>query len=280
MADMNWRAIRAIMRKDLQVALQSNAVAMPMLIVPLILVVFLPTIVALVPFGVHMLGGPLSSYDTRELAALLARLPPALRQELAGYDLPQAIVIFLLTYLFAPLYLIVPIMVSSVIAADSFAGEKERKTLEALVYTPTTDQELLLAKVLAGWLPGIAIGLGSFVVYSLVANVTAWPTVGRIFFPNRMWLVLALWVAPAAAGLGLGVTVLISARVNTFQEAYQLGGLVVLPIIILVLGQISGVLYLHVTFVVIFGALLWLIDLVLFWVGQRLFERSQLLTRL
>jgi hypothetical protein len=127
MVDMNWRAIRAIMRKDLQVALQSNAVAMPMLIVPLILVVFLPTIVALVPFGVQMFGGVLSPHDTRELAALLARLPPALRQELAGYDLPQAIVIFLLTYLFAPLYLIVPIMVSSVIAADSFAGEKERK---------------------------------------------------------------------------------------------------------------------------------------------------------
>jgi ABC-type Na+ efflux pump permease subunit len=280
MVDMNWRAIRAIMRKDLQVALQSNAVVMPMLIVPLILVVFLPTIVALIPFGIAMFGDDLSSSDTRELAALLARLPPALQQELAGYDMQQAIVIFILTYLFAPLYLIVPIMVSSVIAADSFAGEKERKTLEALVYTPTTDQELLLAKVLAGWLPGIAIGLGSFVVYSLVANVTAWPTVGRLFFPNVMWLVLALWVAPAAAGLGLGITVLISARVNTFQEAYQLGGLVVLPIIILVLGQISGVLYLHLTFVVIFGALLWLIDLALFWIGQRLFERSQLLTRL
>jgi hypothetical protein len=34
------------------------------------------------------------------------------------------------------------------------------------------------------------------------------------------------------------------------------------------------------TFVVLFGAVLWLIDLALFSVGQRLFERSQLLTRL
>jgi ABC-type Na+ efflux pump permease subunit len=39
-------------------------------------------------------------------------------------------------------------MVSSVLAADSFAGEKERKTLEALLYTPTTDRELFTAKLL------------------------------------------------------------------------------------------------------------------------------------
>src|SRR5687768_11581771 len=94
--DMNWRACRGLMRSDFQVALQSNAVAMPMLIVPLILVVFLPTVVALVPFGVQMFGGTLNSNDTRELAALLARLPPALRQELTGYNLSQSIVIFLL----------------------------------------------------------------------------------------------------------------------------------------------------------------------------------------
>jgi ABC-type Na+ efflux pump permease subunit len=189
-------------------------------------------------------------------------------------------VVLMLVYLFAPLYLIVPLMVSSVLAADSFAGEKERKTLEALVYSPTTDRELLLAKWLAAWLPGVAVALGSFVVYGLIANVAAWPTLGRLFFPNAMWLVLALWVAPGVAALGLGVTVMVSARVNSFQEAYQTGSLVVLPVIILLIGQISGLFYLHVGFVALLGLAIWLIDGVLFWWADRTFRRGELLARL
>ena len=34
-----------------------------------------------------------------------------------------------LGYLFAPMFLIMPLMLSSIIAAESFAGERERKTL-------------------------------------------------------------------------------------------------------------------------------------------------------
>ena len=39
-------------------------------------------------------------------------------------------------YLLAPLFLIVPLMVSAVLAADAFAGEKERRTLESLLHLP------------------------------------------------------------------------------------------------------------------------------------------------
>ena len=39
-------------------------------------------------------------------------------------------------YLLAPLFLIVPLMVSAVLAADAFAGEKERRTMESLLHLP------------------------------------------------------------------------------------------------------------------------------------------------
>ena len=52
-------------------------------------------------------------------------------------------------YLLAPLFLIVPLMVSAVLAADAFAGEKERKTLETLLHLPISDRDLFFAKVLA-----------------------------------------------------------------------------------------------------------------------------------
>jgi len=171
-------------------------------------------------------------------------------------------------------------MVSSVIAADSFAGEKERKTLEALLYTPTTDGELFLSKLISAWLPALGVAWGGFVLYALVVNAAAWPTMGRVFFPNLMWVFLALWVAPAAAGMGLGTTVLISVRAQGFQDAYQLGAMVVLPIVLLVIGQASGVIYFSVGLVVLLGLVLWIVDAALLWLGGRTFQRSELASRL
>ena len=50
-----------------------------------------------------------------------------------------------LNYTFVPLFMIIPVMVASIIAANSVVGEKERKTLETLLYTPVTNREFLTA---------------------------------------------------------------------------------------------------------------------------------------
>lgn len=272
---LNWRAIKAIIHKDLRVALQSKSVTLPMILMPLLLVVLMPTLTTI---GISFAGSLAS--DPAELAELVAIMPPEVRQQFGDYDLTQMAVLFVLRYMYAPLYLIMPIMVSSVIAADSFAGEKERKTLEALLYTPTTDRELLLAKLLGAWLPGIAVAWGSALVFWIVGNIAAWSLFHELILPNAMWLLLALWVAPAAAGMGLGASVIVSARVNTFQDAYQLSGLVVLPVVLLMLGQVTGLLFLSEWVVIAVGAVFWLIDAVLVIIGARTFRRSELLARL
>ncbi len=272
---MNWRAIRAIVRKDLKVVVQNKGVIIPIIVVPLLILGILPALAALVPLFEADLSDAF-----REFEPFLANMPAGLQATLAGYDEAQTLIVLLLVYFLAPMYLILPLMVSSVIAADSFAGEKERKTLEALLHTPTTDAELLLGKMLAAWLPAVAIGWVGFVLYGTVANVAAWPAMGRVFFPNGMWLVLAVWVAPAVAGLGLGVTVLVSARAQSFQDAYQLGAMVVLPVILLVIGQATGVIYFSTWLVVLLGLVVWTLDAVLLWFGARNFQRGELAAHL
>ncbi len=276
---MNQRAIGAIVRKDLTVALRSKFVVMPLIFVPLAIVVVLPLVIGLGMSFVDTLGGNPGNLSG-DLQELLQMLPPEIRSQFADRSAAQAAVELFLRFTFAPLYLLLPMMTATVIAADSFAGEKERKTLEALIYTPTTDFELLLAKFLGGWIPGVAVAWGSFIVYCVVANLAAWPTLQRIFMPDTMWLILALWVAPASAALGLGVTVIASARVNTFQEAYQLGGLIVLPVMAILIAQVSGVLYLSPGLAVGLGVILWLIALLTLWIGTRVFRRVELLAKL
>lgn len=272
---MNWRAIFAIVRKDVGVALRTKAVAMPLLIVPLLLMVGLPILLGTMVSFAETMG--LSSSDISEMERAI---PASLRPMMVGLSAAQAGLVYALVYLFAPMYLILPLMVSSVVAADSFAGEKERKTLEALAYTPTTDRELLVAKMLGGWVPGLVVSLGGFVLYTIVVNLVTWRVVGQVLLPNQFWLLLAFWVGPAASGVGLGVTVLVSSRVNTFQEAYQLGSLVVLPVVFLMIGQLAGLFYLSVWLVFVVGLLMWLVDVGLVVAGSAMFKRSELLARL
>lgn len=268
---MNTRAIFAIVRKDLKVALQNKGVVLPIVILPLIFFVVFPWLMA---YASTFAGSSLNNMDE-----VLARMPAGLLRELSGYTHEQQLVVFSLVYMLAPMFLILPLMVSSVLAADSFAGEKERKTLEALLYTPTTDRELFTAKLAGAWTAAIVAALLSFVLYAVMANAAAWHSIGHLFFPNWMWIALVFWVTPAVAGLGLVVMVFVSARAQGFQDAYQIGGMVVLPVLLLMVGQISGVMYFSLGVVLLVGLVIWLIDAGLLWIASKRFRRAELMTK-
>jgi ABC-2 type transport system permease protein len=271
---VNTRAMRAVIRKDLTVILRSRATSLPLIAFPIVVLVIVPVVLAVVP--------SFAAEGTTGLKVMLSRLPAQLVRGLGlrGLTPQQAWIVFVTAQLWPPLFLLVPYMVANVIAADSFAGERERKTLEALLYTPTTDAELFLAKVLTGWLPALAVSLLGFVLFAVAINTAAWPIMGRVFFPNATWLLLAVWVAPAFAGLGMAAMVLISLRVTGTHEAIQLGGLLVLPLVALIVGQVRGLVLLGPWLVGVVGAVVWVIDAVLFRFAIRSFRRTRLITRL
>jgi ABC-2 type transport system permease protein len=276
---VNMATVWAIARKDLATVLRNRGVRIPLLITPAIVLLLLPMLLILgggalaqgLPAG---LEGAATPFDDLADPETLARI--------GGGDVPPAAAwgIFVLEVFLAPLFLLVPRIVATVIAADSFAGERERGTLEALLHTPTTDRELLTAKFLASWLPAVFVSLVGFALYSLLANGLMWQVLGRIWFPTGTWLLLAFWVAPAIGAVGLGIMVIASSRVQSLQAAHQIGSLVVLPIILLLVAQITGLLLLDNVLVVTMGALLWLIAYTTILVGGRSLRRQRLAERL
>jgi hypothetical protein len=82
------------------------------------------------------------------------------------------------------------------------------------------------------------------------------------------------------AALGLGTMVLVSSRAQGFQDAYQLGAAVVLPIVLLLVGQATGVMYFSVGLTLLLGLILWVIDVALPWFSVRTFRRSALVAQL
>jgi ABC-2 type transport system permease protein len=266
---MNVRALVTIVRRDLTVVARSRAVSLPILLTPILIYVVLP-----VGFG---LAAGFMQDGSEEIRELLAVMPPAFRQEIAGLDPTAQILVWAFEYAFASLFLLVPLMTSTVIAADSFAGERERKTLEALVYTPVTDRDLYLAKVAAPWLAAMAVALVGYVAYAVVANLVAAGPVGRPVVLTPRWLLVLFWLTPAIAGAAVGALVLVSARVRGFQEAYQLGGLVVLPLVALLVSQLTGALYLEIGLILLIGAVVWVVAAVVLRLGYGSFRRERLL---
>jgi ABC-2 type transport system permease protein len=276
---MNMATVWAIVRKDLATVLRNRGVRYPLLITPAIVLFVLPILLVV---GGDVLAGGLPAGIDAAATPFEALADPETQARVAGTGVPAAATwgIFVMEVFLAPLFLLVPLIVATVIAADSFAGERERGTLEALLHTPTTDKELLTAKFLASWLPAVFVSLVGFALYCILANTLMWPLVGRIWFPSVTWLLLAFWVAPAIGAVGLGIMVIASSRVQSLQAAHQIGSLVVLPIILLLIAQITGLLLLNNTLVALMGAILWLLGYTAILAGGRSLKRQRLAQRL
>lgn len=270
---MNPRAVRAIAAKDVREVAQSTQMMIPLVVVPLVFVVLLPAVIVLLPQFVAI--------PEAELAFLerpIANLPADVRAELTPMSLEQQFVYLAVTYLFSPLFLVVPLMVSNIIAASSFAGERERGTIEGLLYAPVSETELFVGKVLAAFVPAIGVAAVGFAGYTLVVDVLTYGQFGRLLLPNTVWLILILWLVPAVSIFGLGVTVLVSMKARGFQEAQQIAGIVVLPIVVLVIGQVTGVLFLGPGLLLGLGGVVFVLDGALIWAGIRAFDSEALLT--
>lgn len=260
------RILWAVVRRDLVMLLGSKATALPLLLVPLVIFAGLPLLVSVAPGAINL---PITDVDT-----LTEILPGASAAGLPA-DPEVRLTYLLLVYLMAPMLLIVPVVLSVIAAAGAIAGERERRTLEILLLSPITDRQFFIAKTLGAWLPAVAITIVGSVVYQVVATLALADT-GIRPFPNLVWTLLILWVAPALAAAALGAVVVLSARARTSQEATQLGGVLILPLVALAVAQATGVLALGAASVAASGAALWVLAGLLLRAGTRSLQRDRL----
>jgi ABC-2 type transport system permease protein len=170
-------------------------------------------------------------------------------------------------------------MLPTVIASYSFVGEKVERSLEPLLATPTTDGELLLGKCLAAFLPSMAatfIGAAAFVA---VMDYWSYTNQGVFMLPNLNLALMVGLVAPLACIVSVEANVIVSSRVSDVRAAQQLGGIVVLPIIlVLMLGSLLGFMPADLLALVISGVLA-IAAVALFYVSKATFQREEILTR-
>ena len=128
----------------------------------------------------------------------------------------------------------------SIIASYSFVGEKVEKSLEPLLATPTTDGELLLGKSLASFIPCLGVTYLAAAISAVILDVWSYTRLGTFLIPNAYWVLAVAVITPLACILSVELNVIVSSRVNDIRAAQQLGGLSVLPMLILLLVAVEG----------------------------------------
>jgi len=180
---------------------------------------------------------------------------------------------------FMILYMIMPVMIPITIAAYSIVGEKNTRSLEPLLATPITTAELLIGKGLASVIPAIIATFGGFLLFAIcLPLVGVSPQVqGYVFGP--IWLIAIFVIGPLMAVLAVNFAIFISSRVNDPRVAEQASALLLLPILVLLFGQIGGFIILNPSLMLIAAGVLVLLDIGAVYFGVLLFQRETILTR-
>src|SRR5205814_1934997 len=106
-----------------------------------------------------------------------------------------------------------------------------------LLATPVHNRELFAGKLMTAVIPAIlGTWLGTAIFCVLVA-VSHSPYYPAFVLSDSDWLFSTLVIAPLAALFAAGIGALISTRVSSYRVAYQLNGLISLPLILVLIPQ-------------------------------------------
>ena len=181
---------------------------------------------------------------------------------------------------FMAYFLLIPAMVPMAIATQSVIGEKTSRSLEPQLATPLEVSELLIGKAISSALPAVLATWAVFLLYGFANGAIADPRLTALIF-NDVWRVAMLTLVPLICLLSVLLGIIVSSRVNDARTAQQLGSFIVIPIIaVAVAGFFSGQASFSMEQVIIGDLVVAaLIGLALV-VGNWIFEREQILTRL
>lgn len=172
----------------------------------------------------------------------------------------------------------IPAFLPSLIGSYSFVGEKIEKSLEPLLATPTTDEELLLGKCLASFVPCMAATFLAAAISGGILDYWSYNRLGVFLIPSVYWLLVLFVMAPLAGILSVEANVIISSKMNDVRAAQQTGGLVSLPIILFVILAASFSLV-SVLLAGLIILVLAVADVSLFYLSKETFQREEILTK-
>ena len=197
-------------------------------------------------------------------------------------------------YLASPLAIFasifIPMLIVMLTIPESFAGERERHTLETLLASRLSDSDILFGKILVSVVLAVGIFLVSFFIAFIIANISDWT--GILIFYNPIIGIGSIFLSILIATISSLAGVLISLKSPTVREAQQsLMAVIMFPVLLLgvagtlvftiegiretitnIMDKVSPAILLSVVIAILLIACYFLLKIV-----QRRFQRSKLI---
>lgn len=237
---------KAIVKKDVQGIVANKRYFYMLLLLPLLFSVILPSVFVLIA-----LLTPTSSNDFQQLLTMLP--------DQSQGDLGIVIVQTIFNSVLPMFFLMIPIMTATVMAASSFVGEKEKNTLETLFYSPLSVKQIFQAKVYSSFVVSFGITLISFVIMLVVVQLEVFLLRSTLLSLSISWAYILLLLVPAITLVSITLIVKGSAKSQTMEEAQQRSVFLIMPLVLFMVGQFTGLFLISswallIAGVVLFGA--------------------------
>jgi len=265
---MNMHRVRTIINKEWEEVFKNKMVVFTVAAMP-ILFTILPLAII---FGMSstMTGDALNSGG--------ADIPAQFLNTCGDIPAGECFQIFMMNQ-FMIMFMMLPLIIPTAIAAYSIVGEKTTRSLEPLLATPVTTAELLTGKALAAAVPAIGFSWLSFGLFLLLLPLAGGTPALLKHVTGPVWMLAIGLIGPLLAIASVNLAVIVSSRVNDPRAAEQISSVLIVPLLALFFGQIAGLIVLNMV-VIGFSILAMLaLDVALVYAGTRLFQRETILTR-
>lgn len=128
--------------------------------------------------------------------------------------------------------ILIPMLIVMLTIPESFAGERERHTLETLLASRLSDLDIIYGKMIPSVILAMLVFLITFFVAAITANVTSWT--GQLMFYKPLIAIASIILGIIVATTSAAAGVIISLRSPTVREAQQtLMAIVMFPVLLL-----------------------------------------------
>ncbi len=241
--------------------------------VVLFTIILMPLIFTILPLGMLIVFGSNAALQGGDSADV----PAQFAMTCGNLPMMDCVKIFMVNE-FMLLYLMMPIMIPITIAAYGIVGEKTTHSLEPLLATPITTEELLVGKGLSAVIPAVIATWGCFLIFLLAVPLTGVSKEVLAYIAGPTWLLAIFLVGPLMAVMAVNFAIFVSSRTADPRVAEQISAVLIMPVMLVLFGQLAGFIILNVQLILIVAVVLVLVDFGMIRLAARLFRRETILT--
>ena len=186
---------------------------------------------------------------------------------------------FILLNIKFPFLVLLPAFITPIFyTIDSINGEKLNRTLESIFVLPIQDIEILVGKIVIGFLSGTFFSWILYICYLIF--ILLFESI-KLFYHllSLKWMLISLLIVPTGAFFMNTIAIYFSVQINNIKNAQMLGFMAFIPFFIVFSLISHGLIIISAKFIIYSFIIMNFLNVLIFFLIIRLFKRERIILR-